>query len=49
MCIEHRHRETDEHVVQKINLNQFRGATKFAIGHDCKLLKKVHKSHLINK
>ncbi len=39
----------DEHVVQKINLNQFRGATKFAIGHDCKLLKNAHKSHLINK
>ena len=29
----------DEHVVEKTNLNQFRGATKFAIGHDCKLLK----------
>ena len=39
----------DEHVVEKTNLNQFRGATKFAIGHDCKLLKKTHKSHLINK
>lgn len=39
----------DKHIVQKANLNQFRGATKFAIGHDCKLLSKVHKSHLINK
>ena len=39
----------DEHVVEKANLNQFRGATKFAIGHDCKLLEKTHKSHLINK
>ena len=39
----------DEHVVQKTNLNQFRGSTNFAIGHDCKLLEKVHRSHLINK
>ena len=39
----------DEHVVQKTNLNQLRGATKFAIGHDCKVLEKTHKSHLINK
>ena len=39
----------EEHVVEKTNLNQFRGATKFAIGHDCKLLERTHKSHLINK
>ena len=39
----------DEHVVQITNLNQFRGATKFAIGHDCKVLERTHKSHLINK
>lgn len=39
----------DEHVVPKTNLNQFRSATKFSIWHDCKVLEKTHKSHLINK
>ena len=44
MCIEQPSQRSDlmqdEHVVEKTNLNQFRGATKFAIGHDCKLLEK---------
>ncbi len=39
----------DEDVVQKTNLMQFRGATKFAIGHDCKVLERTHRSYLINK
>ena len=39
----------DDHVVQKANLNQFRGATKLTIGHDYQLLKNTYKSYLINK